>query len=79
MKIELDNIASAHKTDDTFKNSSGGSSSIYRFGFLLGLDSSKYGVTKMLIPRDMAKSDLFRTGVKVDEDEYDDDTVEDDE
>ena len=69
MKIELDNIASAHKTDDTFKNSSGGSSSIYRFGFLLGLDSSKYGVTKMIIPRDMAKSDLFRTGVKVEEGE----------
>lgn len=78
MKIELDNIASAHKTDDTFKNSSGGSSSIYRFGFLLGLDSSKYGVTKMLIPRDMAKSDLFRTGVKLESDseEYE---VEDDE
>lgn len=65
MKVELDNIAAAHKTDDTVKNASGGSSSLYRFGFLLGLDSSKYGITKMLIPRDMAQSDLFRTGVKV--------------
>jgi len=68
MKHELDNIAAAHKTDDNFKNASGGSSSLFRFGFLLGLDNSKYGVAKMLVPRTMAKSDLFRTGVKVDDD-----------
>ena len=30
----------------------------------------------MLIPRDMAKSDLFRTGVRVEEDEYMEDEVE---
>ena len=68
MKHELDNIAAAHKTDDNFKNASGGSSSLFRFGFLLGLDNSKYGVAKMLVPRTMAKSDLFRTVVKVDDD-----------
>ena len=76
MKVELDYIAAACKTDDTYKNSSGGNSLLYRYGFLLGLDSSKYGVTKMLIPRDMAKSDLFRTGVRVEEDEYMEDEVE---
>lgn len=72
MQPELDSIAAAHKTDDNFQNASGGSSALYRFGFLLGLDSSKYAVTKMLVPRSMAKSDLFRTGVKTDEDEEDD-------
>ena len=71
MITELDNIAAAHKTDDNFKNASGGSSSLFRFSFLLGLDSSKYGVAKMLVPRSMAQSDLFRTGVRVEE------TVED--
>lgn len=76
MKVELDYIAAACKTDDTYKNSSGGNSLLYRYGFLLGLDSSKYGVTKMLIPRDMAKSDLFRTGVRVEEDEYEEDEAE---
>ena len=73
MKSELDNIAAAHKTDDNFKNATGGSSSLFRFSFLLGLDSSKFGVAKMLVPRSMATSDLFRTGVKV-ENESDDNT-----
>lgn len=65
MKPELDNIAAANKTDDTFKNASGGTNSLFRYAFLVGLDSSKYGIAKMLIPRDMAKSELFRTGVRV--------------
>ena len=73
MKNELDSIASAHKTDDKIKNTNGARNSLYRFGFLLGLDSSKYGVTKMLIPREMAKSDLFRTGVKIEENSEGDD------
>lgn len=63
MLPELNRIATAARGTDEFKNSSNSSNSVYRFSFLVGLDSSKYGIAKMLIPREMAKSDLFRTGI----------------
>ena len=38
--------------------------SIYNHAFLCGLDRSKYGIVKMLIPSDIAKTDIFKTGVE---------------
>lgn len=64
MKPELDEIAKASRTSEELEGvTNSGSMSMYRFSMLLGLDSSKYGIAKMLVPRDIAKSTLFRTGV----------------
>lgn len=62
---ELNAIASASIGGDEYTNTgkSGGTGSLYRYSFLIGLDRSKYGIVKMLVPPELAKSDLFRTGV----------------
>lgn len=65
MKPELDCIANASRADDTdnLDSSTSGTSSAYRFSFLVGLDNSKFGIAKMTIPKDMRDSELFRTGI----------------
>lgn len=62
MKKELDLIASAKKTDDDNDDSSKGASPL-TFAFLCGLDRSKYGIIKTILPDDLRRSKLFRTGV----------------
>lgn len=42
--------------------------SIYRYSFLCGLDKTKYAITKVMLPPNLAKSELFRTGVESDMD-----------
>ena len=67
MLPELDRIASAARSTDEYQHSSKGAGSVYRFSFLVGLDTEKYGIAKMLLPPKMARSELFRTGVITEE------------
>lgn len=69
MKPELDEIAKASRVDDSdnIDAENSGSMSMYRYAMLLGLDSSKYGIARMLLPRDISKSSLFKTGVTLKE------------
>ena len=64
MKYEMDLLSSAKK-DDYDNPSSSYSESLYTHAFLCGLDRSKYGIVKMLIPRDIAGSLIFKTGVEI--------------
>lgn len=59
MKPEMDLLASAKKGDED----GGYSESVYNHAFLCGLDRNKYGIVKMLIPQDIGRSMLFKTGV----------------
>jgi hypothetical protein len=62
MKPEMDLLASAKKNDEELDGRSS-SESLYSHAFLCGLDRSKYGIVKMLIPPDIARSLIFKTGV----------------
>jgi len=64
MKYEMDLLSSAKK-DDYDNQSSSYSESLYTHAFLCGLDRSKYGIVKMLIPQDIAKTNIFKTGVEI--------------
>jgi hypothetical protein len=64
MKKEMDLLATAQRKDEEHsQNSAYGSP--YQYAFLCGLDRSKYGIVKMLIPQDVSKSALFKTGVNI--------------
>lgn len=65
MKPEMDLLASAKKDDVDGSNKSSYMESIYSHAFLCGLDRSKYGIVKMLIPQDIARTDIFKTGVEI--------------
>lgn len=65
MKYEMDLLASAQKDSDEQETGGGYSQSIYSYAFLCGLDRSKYGIVKMLLPNDISGSLLFKTGVDV--------------
>ena len=64
MKPEMDLLSSVKKDDDELDGVSH-SESLYTHAFLCGLDRSKYGIVKMLIPPDIARSLIFKTGVDV--------------
>lgn len=59
MLPELDKISTEGRITDEQNNSE----SPYRFAFLCGLDRSKYGTIKMIIPQDIRGTSLFKTGV----------------
>ena len=64
MKKEMDLLATAQRKDEkNTQNSAYGSP--YQYAFLCGLDRSKYGIVKMLIPPDVSRSALFKTGVNI--------------
>jgi hypothetical protein len=65
MQMELDNIAEACKSDDFAAEDAnvGVLDSEYNHAFLVGLDGNKYGIVKFLVPPEVAKSELFYTGV----------------
>lgn len=65
MKYEMDLIASSKKDDDEYANSESHIESLYNHAFLCGLDRSKYGIVKMLIPQDISRSLIFKTGVDI--------------
>jgi hypothetical protein len=58
-------LLSSAKKDDYDNPSSSYSESLYTHAFLCGLDRSKYGIVKMLIPQDIAKTNIFKTGVEI--------------
>ena len=62
MKSEMDLLSSVKKDDDELDGVSR-SESLYSHAFLCGLDRSKYGIVKMLIPPAIAKTSIFKTGV----------------
>ena len=64
MKSEMDLLSSVKKDDDELDGKSH-SESLYTHAFLCGLDRSKYGIVKMLIPPEIARSMLFKTGVDI--------------
>lgn len=65
MKNELDYISAAQRVEDDRKSSKkqGNTESPFAYAFLCGLDKSKFAVTKMVIPLELRKSKLFKTGV----------------
>lgn len=65
MKSEMDLLASVKKDDDSPQSGTGYNESLYNHAFLCGLDRSKYGIVKMLIPSDIARSLIFKTGVEI--------------
>lgn len=64
MKPELDLIAAAKRVSDEVKGAIENEDP-YRFAFLCGLDRSKYGVVKVILPSELKDSALFRTGVDI--------------
>ncbi len=66
MEKEMDLLASAKKEDlDSDAGDSNNTESLYQFAFLCGLDRTKYGIVKMLLPRDVTGSKLLQTGVDI--------------
>lgn len=65
MLKELDEIALAKKDEDEYKDKGDTGNSKYRYSFLCGLDRSKYGVVKVLLPDELGESSLFKTGVNI--------------
>jgi hypothetical protein len=64
MKRELDAISVAKKVEDETEGIENfESEDPLRFAFLCGLDRSKYGIVKVVLPDDLARSKLFKTGV----------------
>lgn len=63
MKAEMDLLSSAKKDDSD--EVGGQSASLFQHAFLCGLDRSKYGIVKMLIPSDIARTNIFKTGVDI--------------
>lgn len=68
MKPDLDKIAKAAKVDDEGAMIDGverpdEEEDPYRYAFLCGLDNNKFGITKIVLPKDLSKSKLFKTGV----------------
>lgn len=61
MKPEMDLLATAQKNNDENKYGE----SIYQYAFLCGLDRSKYGLVKMLLPHEVGSSKIFKTGVDI--------------
>ena len=60
MKKELDAIATSLRIDEDDDDSE---DILLNKAFLCGLDGGKYSVVKMLVPKDLAKSALLKTGV----------------
>jgi hypothetical protein len=62
MKKELDLIAAENTSDDEMEGSTKGSAPL-AYAFLCGLDGNKFGIIKTVLPDDLTKSRLFKTGV----------------
>lgn len=59
MKSEMDKLVANRRGEGE------GSDNPYKHAFLCGLDRDKYGIVKMLVPADIARSTLFKTGVDI--------------
>ncbi len=63
MKPELDLIAKEKKVDDELDGVADNNESPLTYAFLCGLDRSKYGIIKCVLPPEIKRSALFKTGV----------------
>ena len=75
MKHEMDLLSSVKKDDDELDGKAR-AESLYTHAFLCGLDRSKYGIVKMLIPPEIARSMLFKTGVDIKDKKKEDTYIE---
>jgi hypothetical protein len=65
MLPELDKLVSENKDLSDYTDGDNFLSNIYSKAFLVGLDKSVYTLARMSIPVDIARSDLFRTGIDI--------------
>lgn len=63
MLPELELIAKKNIDNKDYDDGDNVGSSPYRKAFLIGLDMTKYSIAKMCIPKELASSELLRTGV----------------
>lgn len=61
----LDRIAKAHSSDETYQGR--GTGNRFKHSFCVIMDSGKKAVVKAMIPASLAKSNLFKTGVLIDD------------
>lgn len=67
MLPELDKLVLENKDLSDYTDGDNFLSNIYSKAFLIGLDKSVYSLARMSIPKNIAESDLFRTGVDTQE------------
>lgn len=72
MLVELDTIAENNKDLEAYVSGDTLLSNPYSKAFLLGLDRTVYTVGRMVVPESLRKSDMFSTGVGINESEGDD-------
>lgn len=63
MRPELERLVSENKDLSAYSDGDTVMNNPYSKAFLIGLDKTVYTLAKMTLPEDVAKSDLFRTGV----------------
>lgn len=66
VKIALDKIAKAH-TDTSSSSKISGAQSRYKYSFCIIFENGKKAVVKSMLPRALLKSQLFLTGVQIDQ------------
>lgn len=66
LKEELDLIATSKKPTDSVEGEVF-EEDLLTYAFLCGLDRDKYGIVKVALPDDLAQSQLYKTGVSIQE------------
>lgn len=69
VKPALDNIAKAHTVTQSGSQKVSGAQSRYKNAFCVVLEDGKKAIVKVMLPKALLKSSLFRTGVDVKEEE----------
>lgn len=69
VKPALDNIAKAHTVTQSGSQKVSGAQSRYKNAFCVVLEEGKKAIVKVMLPKALLKSSLFRTGVDVKEEE----------
>lgn len=65
MLPELDKLVTENKDISSYVEGDISSTNPYNKAFLIGLDKTAFALSKMMIPPELQNSDLFRTGVKL--------------
>lgn len=69
VKPALDNIAKAHTVTQSGSQKVSGAQSRYKNAFCIVLEEGKKAIVKVMLPKSLLKSSLFRTGVDVKEED----------
>lgn len=67
MRLALDTIAKAYSTIQSGTQKVSGAQSKYKYAFCIALEDGKKAIVKAMIPKELMKSSLFKTGVDVKE------------